>query len=47
MKSRNRRCASSRRTIGRLRRSVRRWHLNNALNGVPCVTDLDWLLPCT
>lgn len=30
-----RRYRSSRRTMGRMARSIRRWYLNNALNGVP------------
>jgi hypothetical protein len=35
MKPRRRRCPSSRRTFGRMRRSIRRWYLNGALNGTP------------
>jgi hypothetical protein len=35
MKSRHRRVRSSRRTLGRMRRSVRRWYKNGALNGAP------------
>lgn len=35
MKCRNRRIPSSRRTLGRMSRSIRRWYLNNALNGTP------------